>query len=107
MVEIFDAGRESGADPDSWPASRLTQPHRDFLSKFEQTVEVLIDGLGPVLCCHAGPDSDELPIITPATPDQVIAVALASTKARVVVARHTHIQFYRQAPARRIATTGS
>ncbi len=107
MVEIFDAGRESGDDPDSWPASRLTQPHRDFLSKFEQTVEVLIDGLGPVLCCHAGPDSDELPIITPATPDQVIAEALASTKARVVVAGHTHMQFDRQVAARRMVNAGS
>src|SRR6266567_2997684 len=102
MVEIFDGARERGEGMDSWSASMLSRAHRDFLSSFERTVEVEVEGLGLVVCCHAGPDSDELPIITPATPDEVIAEALASTTASLVVAGHTHMQFDRRVAGRRM-----
>ena len=93
--------------PDSWPASMLSSAHRDFLSSFEPTVNTDIDGLGLVLCCHAGPDSDEFPIITPATPDEVIAEALASTEANLVIAGHTHMQFDRSVAGHRMVNAGS
>ena len=60
-----------------------------------------------MLCCHAGPDSDEVPIITPATPDEVIAEALASTEAGVLIAGHTHMQFDRRVAGRRMVNAGS
>ncbi len=107
MVEIFDGSRESDDVSDSWPASILSRAHRDFLSSFEQTVEVAVNGLGLVVCCHASPDSDELPIITPATPDEVIADTLASTQAGLVVAGHTHMQFDRRVGDRRMVNAGS
>jgi len=107
MVERFDGTRQTVEGPDSWPASTLSRTHRDFLSSFEPIVEVDVDGLGAVLCCHAGPDSDEVPIITPVTPDQVIAEALASTRAGVVIAGHTHMQFDRRVGSRRMVNAGS
>jgi predicted phosphodiesterase len=107
MVESFDGRRRAGEGPDSWPASMLSRGHRDFLNSFEPTVNTDIDGLGLVLCCHAGPDSDELPIITPATPDEVIAEALASTEANLVIAGHTHMQFDRSVAGQRMVNAGS
>jgi predicted phosphodiesterase len=108
MVEIFDGAREAAGDaPDTWPASLLSRAHRDFLSGFEPVVELDVDGFGRVLFCHAGPTSDELPIITPATPDEVVAEALASTQASLVIAGHTHMQFDRQVAGRRMVNAGS
>jgi len=107
MVELFDNTPDAGDSPDFWPASMLSRSHRDFLNKFESTVEVSVDGLGSVVCCHAGLASDELPIITPATPDGVIAEALASASDRIVVAGHTHMQFDRRVGGGRMVNAGS
>ncbi len=107
MVEIFDGDRAAGEASDAWPANLLSRDQRDFLSSFEPVVEVDVDGLGWVLCCHAGPASDEAPIITPATPDEVIAKTLASTEASLVVAGHTHTQFDRRVASRRMVNAGS
>jgi len=85
----------------------LSRIHRDFLSSFEPAVEVTVDGVGPVVCCHAGLDSDEVPIITPATPDEVIAEALADAHGRLVVAGHTHMQFDRRVAGGRMVNAGS
>ena len=107
MVESFDGMPKAGEDPDNWPASTLSRIHRDFLSTFEPAVEVTVDGVGPVVCCHAGLDSDEVPIITPATPDEVIAEALADAHGRLVVAGHTHMQFDRRVAGGRMVNAGS
>ena len=107
MVEAFDGEGKEGQALDSWPASMLSRAHRDFLSTFEPSVEVAVDGLGPVVCCHAGLDSDELPIITPGTPDEVIAEALATARGRLVVAGHTHMQFDRRVAVGRMVNAGS
>lgn len=106
MVESFDRGKEAGQGPDSWPASVIGRADRDFLSSFESKVEVEVDRLGPVICCHAGLDSDEVPIITPATPDEVIAEAVASAQARLVVGGHTHMQFDRRVAGGRMVNAG-
>jgi hypothetical protein len=66
-----------------------------------------VNELGLVVCCHAGLESDELPIITPATLDEVIAEALACTQASLVVAGHTHMQFDRPVAGRRMVNAGS
>jgi predicted phosphodiesterase len=107
MVESFDGMPKDSEGPDSWPASMLSRTHRDFLSTFEPSVEIGVDGLGIVICCHAGLDSDELPIITPATPDAVIAEALESAHGRLVVAGHTHMQFDRRVANGRMVNAGS
>jgi predicted phosphodiesterase len=107
MVELFDGLRQATEALDFWSASKLSRTHRDFLSTFEPSVELAVDGLGIVVCCHAGLDSDELPIITPATPDAVIAEALASAHGRLVVAGHTHMQFDRRVTNGRMVNAGS
>lgn len=107
MVEIFDGAPEERDTMASWPASVMTRADRDFLDSFEPAVEVTVDGLGTVLCCHAGPDSDERPIITPATPEEVIAALLTSTRASLVIAGHTHMQFDRRVAGRRMVNAGS
>jgi predicted phosphodiesterase len=106
MVESFDVPK-GGDDLDVWPASMLSRTHRDFLTTFEPAVEVTVDGLGLVVCCHAGLESDELPIITPATPDDVIVDALASANGSLVVAGHTHMQFDRRVANGRMVNAGS
>jgi predicted phosphodiesterase len=107
MVESFDGMPRAGNTSDSWLASVLTRTHRDFLNAFEPSVEVAVDGLGPVVCCHAGLDSDEHPIITPATPDGVIAEAVAPAHGKLVVAGHTHMQFDRRVAGGRMVNAGS
>ncbi len=107
MVESFDERLVAGKSVDFWPARMISRSHRDFLSKFEPAVEVSVDGLGSVICCHAGLDSDELPIITPATPDEVIAEAFASAGDRLVVGGHTHMQFDRRVAGIRMVNAGS
>jgi putative phosphoesterase len=107
MVESFDGRLGAGESLDFWPASMLRRSDRDFLSKFEPTVEVSVNGLGSVVCCHAGLESDELPIITPATPDEVIAEAVASAHGSLVVAGHTHMQFDRRVAGGRMVNAGS
>jgi len=107
MVETYDAPGRVDTSLSGWPARQLTRAHRDFLNGFGLTVDIDIDGLGSVLCCHAGPLSDEVPIITSATPDAVIAEALATTDASLVVAGHTHMQFDRTVQGRRMINAGS
>jgi predicted phosphodiesterase len=107
MVESFDGMSKKSEGPDSWPASMLSRQHRDFLSKFEPSVEIAVDGLGPVVCCHAGLESDEVPIITPGTPEEVIVGALSSALGRLVIGGHTHMQFDRRVANGRMVNAGS
>jgi hypothetical protein len=107
MVEIFDGIRESTEPMDKWSAHRLQRTHRDFLSRFEPFVELRVDRIGLVVCCHASPDSDELPIITSATPEAVIAQALSNTAGDLVTAGHTHMQFDRLIGKQRMVNAGS
>ena len=107
MVESFDGMPKNSEGPDSGPASMINRTQRDFLSTFEPSVEIAVDGLGLVVCCHAGLDSDEVPIITPGTPGAVIAEALASAHGGLVVAGHTHMQFDRRVANGRMVNAGS
>jgi len=107
MVASFDGIPRAGNPSDLWLASMLKRTHRDFLSTFEPSVQVEVDGLGLVVCCHAGLDSDEVPIITPATPDDVIAEAVAAAHGNLVVAGHTHMQFDRRVAGGRMVNAGS
>jgi diadenosine tetraphosphatase ApaH/serine/threonine PP2A family protein phosphatase len=48
-----------------------------------------------------------VPIITPATPDDVIAEALKGADATLVIAGHTHMQFDRRVAGTRMVNAGS
>ncbi len=105
MVGVFDHEGEP-AEWDGWPAAQLSSADRDFLAAFEPTVELELDGLGKTCFCHAVPSSDE-PIVTAATPDDVLLEALTGTDAALVVTGHTHTQFDRRVGDRRLVNAGS
>src|SRR5438093_3431153 len=70
----------------SWVFDQLPQAEWDRLAALPAAVE--IDG---VCYCHATP-TDDMPIITDATPDEELERLIAGTDARLVIAGHTHMQ---------------
>ena len=89
----------------SWCVDRLGPERAGFVSGWPLTVREDVDGLGRVLFCHATPDSDEA-LLTPATPDEAVAEALADADADVVVYGHIHVQ-YERGSAPRLVNPGS
>jgi putative phosphoesterase len=87
-----------------WCVARLG-PERAFVDAWPLTIRTEIDGLGRVLFCHATPDSDEA-FLTPATPEEAVADALAGADADVVVYGHIHVQ-YERGHAPRLVNPGS
>jgi predicted phosphodiesterase len=77
-----------------------------FLAPLPLTQELWVDGLGRVCFCHATPTSD-MPIVTPATPDEIVAERFAGTDADVVVCGHTHVQLDRRVADLRVVNAGS
>ncbi len=98
---------EAPDDRSEWMAQRLTGEQLDFLRAFEPAVDLDVEGLGRVTFCHATPASDEEPIVTVLSPDDVVAQALAETEARTIVAGHTHHQFDRTVDGGRFVNAGS
>lgn len=89
-----------------WAADQLTPAQRELLAGLPTTIELEVDGLGPVLFCHGSPrDDDE--IITRATPERRIVPALAGVSARLVLGGHTHIQYDRVVGGVRLVNAGS
>jgi putative phosphoesterase len=89
-----------------WSAARLDEAQLDRVRRWPLTVELEIQGLGRLLFCHATPASD-LPILTRATPDAVVARELAGVTAAVVVCGHTHVQYDRRVGDVRVVNAGS
>jgi predicted phosphodiesterase len=95
------------SDADRWCNERLVERERVFVASWPLVVERDINGLGPVVFCHATPRDDEA-ILTRITPDTAVAAALAGIDASVVVCGHTHVQFDRQVPdGPRLVNAGS
>lgn len=91
---------------DDFAAGELTHEQRDFLAGLPLTVSVEVDGLGPVLFCHASPRSDE-EIVTRVSPDERLAPMLERVAEEVVIGGHTHVQYDRSAAGKRIVNAGS
>jgi predicted phosphodiesterase len=89
-----------------WAAERLTAEQLDFLRTLPLSVSLDVDGLGPVLFCHATPRSDE-EIVTRLTPDEEVAAALDGVPDGVVVCGHVHVQYDRSVGGHRIVNAGS
>jgi predicted phosphodiesterase len=109
VVKLCDGGEPRAGwfgELGAWVAKQLNREQRDFMASFEPVVEEDIDGVGHVLLCHGTPRSDE-EILTPATPDQVLAETLAPFAADLVVGGHTHMQMDRTAAGRRFVNAGS
>jgi diadenosine tetraphosphatase ApaH/serine/threonine PP2A family protein phosphatase len=89
-----------------WPSRQLSAEQADFLASLPLTASLEVDGLGPVLFCHTTPANNE-PIVTRATPDDVLRSHLRDVRERVVVAGHTHTQFVRAIDGIRYVNAGS
>ena len=98
--------REVGRD---WPeeSHRLGEARLAEIASWPLTVELDVDGLGRTLFCHAVP-SDDMPVITRVTPDEIAAELMAGVAANLVVCGHTHVQFDRRlSNGLRIVNAGS
>ena len=84
--------RAVGADVEGrgqWMASMHGPEDVAFLAKFEPTVAVDVDGLGPTCFCHGSPRSDE-ECVTERTPAERVREFMAGVDERVVVTAHIH-----------------
>lgn len=87
-------------DPQGWVAERLTPEEVEWLRALPLTAT--IDG---VLYCHATP-TDDLPVTTIFTPDDVLRESFAGVGGTVVIG-HTHHQFERRVGDLRVVNAGS
>jgi putative phosphoesterase len=104
-----NADRAVGTDLDSrgeWMDSMHTPEDRAFMSGFEATVLVEIDGLGPTCLCHGSPRSDE-ECVTERTPAVRVHEFMAGIDAGAVVSGHVHVSYDRVVDGIRIIGPGS
>lgn len=105
MIAVFDGASDERYQMTKAAAAKVSRADRDFMAAFESTVEVEIDGLGPVLFCHATPRSD-MTILTPLTPDAEVEAELEGAPP-VVVYGHIHVQGDRRLINHRLVNAGS
>jgi predicted phosphodiesterase len=86
--------------------AKLGAERVDFLYELPGRVTIEVDGLGPVLFCHATPHSDE-EIFTILSPDERVGALLAGVEERVIVCGHTHVQVDRRVDGVRVVNAGS
>lgn len=89
-----------------WVRSLLGPERLAAVRGWPASFAIDVDELGAVRCCHAVPGSDE-PIISPATPDDVVEAALAVTEEPTVIGGHTHVRMDRRVGSRRFVNVGS
>jgi diadenosine tetraphosphatase ApaH/serine/threonine PP2A family protein phosphatase len=85
---------------------QLTRAWRDRLAALPLTVSLDVDGLGPVLFCHATARNDE-EIVLVDSPMEWFAEGFAGVEDATVVCGHTHMPFDRLADGRRVVNPGS
>ena len=107
-VEEFDAPTRDHqiARVQHWVARDLGRERLDFLASLPLTDVVDVDGLGPVLFCHATPQDDET-IFTRLTPDERMRELLTGVQERTVACGHTHVQVDRVVDRIRLVNAGS
>ena len=108
MVTAYDGGVVPGPNgPDAAASAALISPaHRDRLDGLPLTVTLDVDGLGPVLFCHASPRRDDEMVLVDSPPERWAQV-LADVTAPTVACGHTHMPFDRLAAGRRVLNPGS
>ena len=89
-----------------WTARKL-EAHVDRVRfRWPSSWSGTIDGLGPVLFCHATPRSDT-EIFTKSTPADVLQPVFHDVTEQAVICGHTHMQFDRKVGAIRVVNAGS
>jgi len=108
--ELVEPGpeREGGPPPGAMEelAAKLTQEQIDFLYGLPRTITLDVDGLGPVLFCHATP-RNEFEIFTIHTSEEQVLELLDGVAERVIVCGHTHVQVDRRVGDYRVVNAGS
>ena len=89
-----------------WVRERLGSARLAVVAAWPTSFVLNVEQLGPVLCCHASPRSDE-DILTSITPEDEAAAMFVGTRERVVLGGHTHVQFERLIGDRRFVNVGS
>jgi predicted phosphodiesterase len=110
LVEVYDGTYQpTGAAHEPvviWSGQQLTRPQRDHLATLPLTVSLDVDGLGPVLFCHATARDDE-EIVLVDSPLERFAEGFAAVQEQTIVCGHTHMPFDRLANGYRIVNPGS
>ena len=86
--------------------SMHTAEDRAFLSGFEATVLVEVDGLGLTCFCHGSPRTDE-ECVTERTPAERVHEFMAGVDASAVVTGHVHVSYDRVVDGIRTIGPGS
>ena len=107
-LELLAGRREAreGGLNDAWIAEQLTESELAFLGTLPLAARVEVEGLGPVLFCHASPRADD-DLFTEASPDDAVGALFTGIDEHVVVCGHTHMQFDRTVDGVRIVNAGS
>ncbi len=108
LVAAYDSRGDGprGSDMAAETAPLLERHHRDLLDRLPLTVSRGVDGLGPVLFCHASPRRDDEFLLVD-SPLQSWTAALEGVRETTVVCGHTHMPFDRLVDGRRVINPGS
>lgn len=89
-----------------WVAEQLPPEYVRLLAGWPKTLRLEVEGLEPVLFCHATPRNDT-EVFSRRTPADRLAPVFAGVAECVVVCGHTHMQFDRLVGGIRIVNAGS
>src|SRR5215468_5184941 len=109
LVEYRSGKTSTIPDPIApWAAEQLRQEHLDLLAELPLSVTLEVDGLGPVLFCHATPRDDEEVVLVDSSLGRWAEVfGGLDPQVRAVVCGHTHMPFVRLADRRLAVNPGS
>jgi putative phosphoesterase len=101
LLDLHRGARESESPRDPWMVARHSARDVAELSRVVFQVDVDVAGLGVIRACHGSPRAD-VEIITPGTPLERLAAAIAGIDADVLLTGHSHLQFHRRVDGMRI-----
>ena len=104
--ELAGAPGRAPAELLEWARGRIDARRSRRSQQLPLTATLDVDGLGPVLFCHATPRNDT-EIRTSLSPDERWSEVLAGVEQRTVVVGHTHVQFDRVVGDVRVVNAGS
>ena len=88
-----------------WTAQQLRQ-YEQAIAAWPMTLRLEIDGMGPVLFCHATPRNED-EIFTRLTPEDRLRPVFEAAGVPLVVCGHTHMPFDRMVGTTRVVNAGS